>query len=642
MATPADPVKVGWKQKAIGGLIVLAIFLIGSWALTRNHRRRGAGNQTALRAISTSDDPAAREQTIADYFEDPHGEVAYAAAANGVRFELRESLQQMQPVLREVLRAGYLLFNRGVINGKRFDMIRFSTLHDARGGRPADWRYRFGFRGRGDQRDFQRASLAVATFKRKHGYRAPVEEIGRAVGRLEKKIRHTALTKDLRLRLTQGGTWLSPLGLRSSSFTAERQPTGLRLGILDGTDIPLSYAGEGSLIAIAPPGAGKTQCFVIPNMLQWPGPAVVLDVKGEIYASTSKWRAANVGPVLRFSPMDPAGSASYNPLTFVREDPNLLWEDSRFLAEMMIVPSGATDPFWENLARDVVTGAIAHLCYRNPPADRAMPQLLDIVYGVGWDEFTAGLQTNLAVRAMRQLGQSLSELESKTRDGVLKTVQSSLSAWQGERLAKVTTRSDWSPVDLRTRNSTVYICVNPSEIDSCLSVLRVVIAQHIRLLTASLPARDAVPILFVLDEMPRLKKMPPIDEALNIGRQYGIRLWMFAQSFGQLKEAYPNAEGMLGSCAVRIFMNIPLHDELASKISDLLGTHDGVGGVAGRKLVEPVELAGPKYNNLALIVAAGSKPAKVRKNFAWQDAELKARFGGLALPLIAANTGVHR
>jgi len=30
--------------------------------------------------------------------------------------------------------------------------------------------------------------------------------------------------------------------------------------------------------------------------------------------------------------------------------------------------------------------------------------------------------------------------------------------------------------------------------------------------------------------------MPPVEEALEIGRQYGIRLWMFAQSLGQLKE----------------------------------------------------------------------------------------------------------
>src|ERR1035441_9924097 len=94
----------------------------------------------------------------------------------------------------------------------------------------------------------------------------------------------------------------------------------------------LSYSGDGSMITIAPPGSGKTQCNVFPNLLQWPGPAVVLDVKGEIYDKTSRWRSENIGPVIKFSPLDPAHSACYNPLTQIRRESLFLWEDARFLA----------------------------------------------------------------------------------------------------------------------------------------------------------------------------------------------------------------------------------------------------------------------------------------------------------------------
>ena len=181
------------------------------------------------------------------------------------------------------------------------------------------------------------------------------------------------------------------------------------------------------------------------------------------------------------------------------------------------------------------------------------------------------------------------------------------------------------PLDLRTGKPTIYICVNPNEIDSLLSVLRVFIAQHIRMLTSQLPPRDAAPVLFVLDELPRLKKMPPVDEALNIGRQYGIRLWLFTQSYGQLKEAYPNAEGMSGSCAVRVFMNVPLNDELAQKLSDQLGYREGPLDASRTKLLEPLELAGPGYRDLALVLATNTKPAKVRKAFAFHDPALIAK-----------------
>jgi type IV secretion system protein VirD4 len=369
---------------------------------------------------------------------------------------------------------------------------------------------------------------------------------------------------------------------------------------------------------------------VLPNLLSWPGPAVVLDVKGEIYAGTSKWRSKNVGPVFRFSPLDPANSHSYNPLVFIRDDADYLWEDSRFLADMLIVPSGATDPFWENSARDVITAAIAYLCQRFPPDQRPMSKLMDLIYGIGWDEMVNALRTNLLVGAMRQTGQALADMERKQRDSVLKTAQSSLSAWQGERLARVTRKSDWNPADLRLNNATIYICINPNEIDSYLSVLRVFIAQHIRALTSSLPPRDSAPVLFVLDELPRLRKMPPVDEALSIGRQYGIRLWMFAQSYGQLKESYPNAEGMLGSCSVRTFMNVPLNDELAQKLSDQLGYRDGPLDNTRIKVVEPIELAGPGYRDYTIVVATNTKPARARKAFAYRDPELTARMGSVS------------
>jgi hypothetical protein len=79
-----------------------------------------------------------------------------------------------------------------------------------------------------------------------------------------------------------GAGWFSPRDLPNKIFSNETTRT-LRLGVLEGTDIPLAFSGEGSLITVAPPGSGKTQCHVIPSLLNWDGPAIVLDVKGELY-----------------------------------------------------------------------------------------------------------------------------------------------------------------------------------------------------------------------------------------------------------------------------------------------------------------------------------------------------------------------
>ena len=423
-----------------------------------------------------------------------------------------------------------------------------------------------------------------------------------------------------------GGTWLKSSQLASSPF-AIHSDYALHIGsFADGT--PLTFSGEGSMVTVAPPGSGKTQCNVFPNLLTWTGPAVVLDISGDIYEHTAAWRARNVGPVFKFNPLEPENSHCYNPLTFVRQDPDYLWEDARLLAEMMIVPALSSDPFWENEARTVLTAAIAYVCYSNPPQERPMHAVLDVLFGgPAWDQMILGLRMAIDVQVMTQHATALSSMNEKTLSSVLQTARSSLGAWSGERIKRATIRSDWSPLDLRRgSNPTVYIYIRPNEVESYLSLLRVFIGQHIRMLTGGeVPPHGSPPILFMLDELPRLRNMPPVDEALNIGRKYGLRLWMFAQSVGQLQTAYENADGMLASCAVRIFMNPSGADGLSERLSEELGYIESMNDNSRRRLVEASELSGPEYRDQQIVFSSGGKAARVRKDFAFRSPEFVER-----------------
>jgi type IV secretion system protein VirD4 len=419
------------------------------------------------------------------------------------------------------------------------------------------------------------------------------------------------------------GSWLTEEEIGNSIFKNQNEYS-LSLGVSEESGKTVYYSGEGSLISIAPPGAGKTQCFVIPNMANWRGAALVLDIKGEIYNATHEWRAKNMGNVFMFNPLDPKNSHCYNPLDFVRDNPEFIWEDSLLLAEMLFVPStNSKDPYFDGMALEVITAAIAHVTFNNEAGSRSMSLVLDIIYDIGWDEMITAMKNNIVVSSMRRSGYNLEKTAPQQKDSILKTAQTSLRVWQGERMVKITSKSDWHPMDLRKGAPTIYICIEAHAIESYLSVIRVFIAQHLRTLTTELPKKDAAPILFMLDELPRLKNMPPVDEALNIGRQYGIKLWMFAQNYGQLKEVYPNAEGLLSSCTIRTYMNLQLNDEFTTKLSDQLGyRHDALNN-SKEKLVEPATLAGPDYRDLILVFGTGTKPLKLKKKFAYQDDTLK-------------------
>jgi type IV secretion system protein VirD4 len=418
-----------------------------------------------------------------------------------------------------------------------------------------------------------------------------------------------------------------------------RTPYAIHLGRLpDGT--PLTYSGPGALVTIAPPGSGKSQCHVIPTLLRWNAPALILDVKdGELYAATSKWRAANVGPVYRFSPTDPARSHHYNPLAFISEHSDNIWQESRFLTDMLIVPAGTKDSqFWDSKAKELVAAAVAYICYTFPPAERNMSKLLDIINGgAPLQQMLVGLSTAVDVPQMVRAGTSLAEMSETMKGSVLATVQTSFHGWGDAPVTRVTDRCDWSPLDLRTGvaggHPTIYVCLSPSEVKSYKSILRVFIAQHIRMLIKKAPAeadRDKIlPILLVLDELPQLGDMPPVSEAIEMGASYGLRVWMFAQFIKQLQDAYPTADGMMGACAVRAYMNPSGEDGMAEKLSEQLGYVATMADGTRKRMVEAADLAGPPWERDVLVLAGNTKPARLRKNYAYADPELKLRMGSL-------------
>jgi type IV secretion system protein VirD4 len=299
----------------------------------------------------------------------------------------------------------------------------------------------------------------------------------------------------------------------------------------------------------------------------------------------------------------------------------------------MLVPKessgGKNEGYFQDTAVAVLTGIIADLAFWNKPEDRPMSKVLSILNRNGWNEFIDRLRKNPEVTAMRDLGSKLANEHPETLANVLSFAVSGLTAWMGEDIAQVVKRSDWHPLDLRGgKRPTIYICINPQDIEDLASLLRVFIAQHINaLMSQKVPPRGSEPILFVLDEFPRLGHMKPIEKALEVGRGYGLRLWLFAQNFGQIENSYKNAKGLMENCLVRTYMN-PTR-ESAITIAEDIGQAGIAAGADDQSSVSPQELSGHNFKSLQIVIGASSKPAKVRKMPYYDSPELNARKGSL-------------
>lgn len=404
----------------------------------------------------------------------------------------------------------------------------------------------------------------------------------------------------------------------SAIFSETAGPYALPLGI-NPSGRMVYYTGEASLLTIAPPGKGKTQCHILPTLSSYRGPAIVLDVKGECFEQTAGWRAQNVGPVLRFNPVDPDTSAAYNPLAFVDASPEELWESSRFLADLLVVVQNRSDSTWETQGKDLLTLIIAFVASVGEPQERTMATVLDLIATLGLSEMLDHVKDpeNAFPPAMRRTAARFAQMAQnapKQFEGVLSGASQHLQVWEGPKVEKVTHRADWTPKDLRQPPySTLYLCIPPNAIETYSSLLRVIVGQHVRHLMQPAP-RSAAPVLFLLDELPRLGRMEPIREALEVGRSYGIKLWMIAQYPDQILQAYPGVgEGMMESCDVRMYMSPSA--STAEKIEKAFGTNGNIFTKKEGPQLSTQDIVGPKHRDSIFVLGANEQPLILRKRF---------------------------
>lgn len=444
--------------------------------------------------------------------------------------------------------------------------------------------------------------------------------------------------------LTPGARWYTAEDLATDTdFTTRKTPTSVLLGRFAETGQPLYFNGNESLITIAAPGSGKSQAHVIPNLLTYPGSVMVLDVKGELWQSTAGYRAKTFGPVYRFSPLDPnARSHCFNPFDFVSADPRRAPDDSEVFSYQVIVPSNSQrDPYWENRGRDFLWALATLLAITASPNMRTMDRVTQLV-GLPFvsslidDDGNPIVAPEVAkiLQLLEQIGAkadipdfitAANSLraggQSNRLEAIIDTARQKLAPFaRSKPLRAAMSRSDWNPMSLRRRPGTsIYIVVPDDYLTAYAPVIRLMFYQHMRLLKNHLAKPGEPPITFLLDEMPQLGNFEAILKLQDVGRGAGLRLWMFAQTYGQLLAAYGDnrGSGLVTAAAVRAYLQPDIRT--AEHLSKAFGTTDNVFTGERDQLVKPYELTGPEYENTVLINARSRHPMRLDRILAFKD-----------------------
>jgi type IV secretion system protein VirD4 len=325
-----------------------------------------------------------------------------------------------------------------------------------------------------------------------------------------------------------------------------RSTTGLMLG-RDAAGRLLRYAGDAHLLTVAPTRAGKGIGLVIPALLTCPDSMFVTDPKGENYRLTADRRRAMGHNVVA---LDPYGvvtheGAQLNALDLISDNNPEAGEDAWYLADLLVDPEdrGADSAFWNESARALIAGLILHVATapkyaqdRDLPGVRAVlcrsaTDFADVLADMSKDKSPNGL--------IRRTAAQLSQMDERTRAGVLATAYAHTHFLDSALLAAAMSRSSVSFTDT-TQPMTVYLIVPRRRTKTARRFCRLVVGTFLREVTTNFD-RSRSGWLVLLDEVQNLGRLDPIEDEFTIAAGAGVRFWLIAQDIAGLRRAYPKS-----------------------------------------------------------------------------------------------------
>ena len=435
------------------------------------------------------------------------------------------------------------------------------------------------------------------------------------------------------------------LGDARFAYEGEVKKAGLRakqgviLGSLRGKY--LIDNGQTHVLVAAPTGSGKGVGIVIPNLLNWNGSAVVLDIKGENFELTSGFRAKHGQKIIKFAPFSDR-SHRFNPFDAINPDPRHRFNDIQNIANILL-PDSEKDPTWSQQGRGLFT-AFALYLLDHPDFDCTIGNILrflqtaddtrDIVRAIIDAE-----GENLDAAAQRTF-YNLAQQEKRMSESVKVGLVGALNLWNSASVDAATSATDFDVTKLRENKTSIYVVVSLADLTSLRPLLRLFFEQVFAAQLRKEPGpKDKHKVLFLLDEFESLGTMDSIVDKLPFVRSFGIRMIAIIQGLSQLDQRYTQAgrDKILQGSKHQIFF--ASNDQQTTQyVSDTLGkktirtvssSHGRQGRTVSRQqhareLMLPQEVRELPSNKLILITE-GTRPIKATKIRFYKDSVMKKR-----------------
>ena len=365
-------------------------------------------------------------------------------------------------------------------------------------------------------------------------------------------------------------------------------------------DSLIRYSGDSPLMTLAPTGAGKSSGPVICNLLNHPGQAIVLDVKGKVYELTAEHRR-RMGQEIHVLDLRDGnhGKGALNPFDIARRLGTEISSTCRAFASEIVHRTGnERETFWVAWAETMVTAGLAYLWQHVPEEERRISKLYDLYHPKDTTYSIAVLlDTTIGMNktAYDCWAAYLELSERETRPSVLASTTEHLHLYESDLIRRLT---DTTTIDLDAlvagEPMTIYITVPPYRLAAYSPILRLWLSGLMNLLGT----RQSVPkhrTLMLVDEAGQLGRMESFITASTLMREYGLSIWTIWQNAAQLEIYGSQARTLIDNAGVIQCFGMR-NSRMAGEIAALIGgiSAERLVGMGKDEQMLAIDGAGPK------------------------------------------------
>lgn len=352
-------------------------------------------------------------------------------------------------------------------------------------------------------------------------------------------------------------------------------PEGFIFGKQGSRYVTKAESEDGHIAVLGGAGSGKSSCIAIPSLISWQSTIFAIDIKGELAEKTADKRSLQGHTVKIMNPLDP-DSYGFDPFFILKNSRNLIQDVKEIVQAIVPVSIGEKDPFWTESSQNILSAALL-FGYEN---HLSFTESIELLQTTTLPTFFELLEEKGSPQANMFITQ-LKGLKEETLSSVGQTLSNRIMVFVSDSDIIDTLNRDIeiTPTDLDF-GIDVFIQIPEDKIEQWQSFLTLVVNSFLKSFERrnenELKANPN-PILFLLDEFPRLGKVQAITNGLATLRSKQITIALFMQSMAQLDLIYgkETRQVIFDNCQYKAILRAT-DQETQEYLSKLVGTYERV------------------------------------------------------------------